>query len=92
MYVDVKPVLEEMQQCTCRRPTEPGALGCGEDCINRKVWDECNPEDCPVADICANQRIQRQEGVPGVERFMTKQKGWGVRTTKDIAAGEYCLS
>lgn len=55
----------EPQTCNCK-PTS----GCGDDCINRLVLAEC-----PVSHRCQNQKIQRHEWSPGLEKFMTDSKG-----------------
>ncbi|XP_046489203.1 histone-lysine N-methyltransferase ash1 isoform X1 [Neodiprion pinetum] len=87
IYYDVKPTtLYEAQACECKAET-----GCGEDCINRMVFSECSPQLCPCAEKCRNQKIQRHEWAPGLQRFMTEDKGWGVKTQEHIRSGEFIL-
>ncbi|KAH8371333.1 hypothetical protein KR093_006987 [Drosophila rubida] len=74
--------------CNCK-PQASGA--CLDNCLNRMVYTECAPSNCPAGDKCRNQKIQRHEVAPGVERFMTTDKGWGVRTKLPIAKGTYIL-
>ncbi|KAH8410780.1 hypothetical protein KR222_007582, partial [Zaprionus bogoriensis] len=74
--------------CNCK-PQANGA--CLDNCLNRMVYTECAPSNCPAGDKCRNQKIQRHEVAPGVERFMTADKGWGVRTKLPIAKGTYIL-
>lgn len=74
--------------CNCK-PQASGA--CLDNCLNRMVYTECAPSNCPAGDKCRNQKIQRHEVAPGVERFMTADKGWGVRTKLPIAKGTYIL-
>jgi hypothetical protein len=38
------------------------------------VYSECSPQLCPCKELCSNQRIQRHEWAPGLEKFMTKDK------------------
>ena len=38
-----------------------------------------------------NQRIQRHNWAQGLERFMTEEKGWGVRCRKPLKSGEFIL-
>lgn len=64
----------EAQACNCVLPSTSGHKGCGEDCINRMVYSECSPQLCPCKEFCSNQRIQRHEWAPGLEKFMTKDK------------------
>lgn len=91
VYYNVKPsYLHEPQACNCKMPDD-GAKGCGDDCINRLVFTECSSGICPLKDLCSNQKIQRHEWAPGLERFMTKEKGWGVRAKLPIKTGEFIL-
>ncbi|XP_023012167.2 histone-lysine N-methyltransferase ash1 isoform X1 [Leptinotarsa decemlineata] len=71
----------EPQSCNCKPSSN-----CGDDCINRLVLSEC-----PASHRCQNQRIQRHEWAPGIEKFMTEVKGWGVRTKQPIKSGEFIL-
>ncbi|XP_056642508.1 histone-lysine N-methyltransferase ash1 isoform X2 [Diorhabda sublineata] len=71
----------EPQSCNCKPSSN-----CGDDCINRLVYSEC-----PASHRCLNQRIQRHDGAPGLEKFMTESKGWGVRTKLPIKTGEFIL-
>ncbi|XP_046677984.1 histone-lysine N-methyltransferase ASH1L isoform X2 [Homalodisca vitripennis] len=90
VYYDVKPVLlYEAQACSCK--VEGEGKGCGEDCINRMIFSECSPQLCPCREKCSNQRIQRHEWAPGLDKFMTKDKGWGVKTKYSIKNGEFIL-
>lgn len=74
----------EPQSCNCKQT--PNNSHCGDDCINRLVLSEC-----PASHRCQNQRIQRHEWAPGLEKFMTDSKGWGVRTKLPIKNGEFIL-
>lgn len=77
MYYDVKPHTtgtNEVQACNCKMPANPKQKGCGEECINRMVFCECAPQLCPCKERCSNQRIQRHEYSPGLDRFMTREK------------------
>ena len=87
IYFDVKPtMLYEAQSCECKTES-----GCGDDCINRMVFSECTPQFCPCGDKCKNQKIQRHEWSPGLQRFMTESKGWGIRTKDSIKVGDFIL-
>lgn len=92
VYYDVKPpYMYEAQACNCSLPQKPVQKGCGEDCINRLVYSECSTQLCPCKERCSNQKIQKHDWAPGIEKFMTKDKGWGVRTKKGIKTGEFIL-
>lgn len=55
------------------------------------VYTECSGQMCPVGDKCMNQRIQRHRWAQGLERFMTTEKGWGVRCRNGLKSGEFIL-
>ncbi|KAG7209902.1 hypothetical protein KM043_011498 [Ampulex compressa] len=87
IYYDVKPTtLYEAQACECKPES-----GCGDDCINRMVFSECSPQLCPCGEKCENQKIQKHEWAPGLQKFMTEDKGWGVRTQQSIKSGDFIL-
>ncbi|XP_053986927.1 uncharacterized protein LOC128880653 isoform X1 [Hylaeus volcanicus] len=87
VYYDVKPTtLYEAQACECKPES-----GCGDDCINRMVFSECSPQLCPCGEKCENQKIQKHEWAPGLQKFMTEDKGWGVRTQQSIKTGVFIL-
>lgn len=56
--------------------------------IVRMVYTECNPSACPCGDRCDNQRIQKHQWVSGLEKFLTKDRGYGVKTSKAIKNGK----
>ncbi|XP_015917304.2 uncharacterized protein [Parasteatoda tepidariorum] len=93
VYVDIKPVdsKNDDQSCNCMPPKDHRKRGCGTDCLNRMMYVECTPNMCPCRDQCSNQRIFKHEWSPGLERFMTKNRGWGIRTTEYIRSGEFIL-
>ncbi|KAL8615961.1 hypothetical protein ACOMHN_034637 [Nucella lapillus] len=82
VYVDVKPNTKKFEPhpCNCKRPTNLEEKGCLDDCLNRVVFTECTPETCPCGEQCSNQRIQRQEWANNMEKFLTPDRGYGVRT------------
>ncbi|GBP07646.1 Histone-lysine N-methyltransferase ash1 [Eumeta japonica] len=88
VYYDVKPSAEECESVACNCAS---SSGCPEDCINRLVFAECSPQLCPCGEKCRNQRIQKHEWASGLEKFMTKNKGWGVKTKHKIPAGDFIL-
>lgn len=87
VYGDVRPnPSTDHQPCSCKPDS-----GCPDDCLNRLVYTECIPETCPCGDRCQNQKIQKHEYHPGLERYMTENKGWGIRTKQDITKGCFIL-
>ncbi|CAG0916885.1 unnamed protein product [Notodromas monacha] len=90
VYYDVKPNPQEVPICSCKCP-EGDAQGCGEDCLNRMIYAECAPNVCPCGQKCSNQRIKKHQWAQNLQRFMTDSKGWGIRSTKPISAGEFIM-
>uniref|UniRef100_A0A182PGW1 Histone-lysine N-methyltransferase n=1 Tax=Anopheles epiroticus TaxID=199890 RepID=A0A182PGW1_9DIPT len=87
VYYDVKPnPSTDNPQCNCKPDS-----GCQDDCLNRMVYTECVPEHCPCGDRCRNTCIQRHEYAPGLERFMTEEKGWGIRSRESITKGTFIM-
>ncbi|KAG2193674.1 hypothetical protein INT47_002316 [Mucor saturninus] len=93
IFVERKPQHKANEQavCHCVPPTEEGQMGCGEDCINRMLFYECEPKYCPCASQCSNQRFQRKERKKGLQVFQTEGRGWGLRTTGDIKKGDLVI-
>ncbi|XP_016986221.2 histone-lysine N-methyltransferase ash1 [Drosophila rhopaloa] len=86
----VRPNLAGFDHPTCNCKNQ-GEKSCMDNCLNRMVYTECSPGSCPAGEKCRNQKIQRHAVAPGVERFMTTDKGWGVRTKLPISKGTYIL-
>ena len=55
------------------------------------MFIECTPQTCPIPDRCSNQRIQKHLSLSCLMRFMTRNKGWGVKITEPIKAGTFIL-
>lgn len=90
-FADIKPVSDiEENICDCKPPS-PGKKGCGPDCLNRCMLIECDPKLCPCKETCSNQRMLKNEWAPGLQRFLTGNCGWGVRTTEEIKEGDFIL-
>ncbi|KAJ3053926.1 Histone-Lysine N-Methyltransferase ash1l [Rhizophlyctis rosea] len=80
IFVDRKPrKLSETPVCTCVVPAD-GSMGCGESCLNRCMFIECDPKSCALGDKCSNQAFQRRECVSALEVHRTEQRGFGLRT------------
>lgn len=49
--------------------------------------------ECPPAcgDNCLNRRIQKHDWAHGIKRFLTHEKGYGVKTKEEIRKGEFIL-
>ncbi|KAK4337209.1 hypothetical protein RND71_043308 [Anisodus tanguticus] len=92
VFFDVKPTSNfDEQSCVCVKPEDPNALGCTSDCLNRAMFVECNPNLCPCGEKCSNQKLLKNEWAPGLERFLTRNRGWGVRTTNFIKKSSFII-
>lgn len=66
------------ERCQCEPNTK-----CGDLCLNRATYIECDVNECPCGNSCTNNRIQR--GIfPRIEKFDSGDKGWGVRSVDKI--------
>ena len=73
------------QLCECKESEFKCA---GDDCLNRVVFTECPPA---CGENCMNRRIQKHEWAPDIKRFLTEDKGYGVKTLKLIKRGDFIL-
>ncbi|XP_052283595.1 uncharacterized protein LOC127880288 isoform X2 [Dreissena polymorpha] len=89
IYVDARPICRnEAHSCNCKTPSSATEKGCGEDCLNRLIYTECSADLCPCGPSCSNQAIQKRQFAPCLQKFLTKDRGFGVRTTKPVKAGD----
>ena len=87
VFYDVKPTPKfKSPACHCQ------AGDCGEKCLNRMTFTECDPETCPLGDTsCSNLVIQKHLSSVVVQRFMTNEKGFGIRTKTHINPGSFIM-
>lgn len=87
IYSDsVNPIRSfDLHQCSCKPEYK-----CGNDCLNRMVYTECNPESCVAGQNCQNTKIQ-QNITASVEFFKTQNKGWGVKANELIEADTFII-
>ncbi|KAI8351545.1 hypothetical protein BD560DRAFT_409274 [Blakeslea trispora] len=93
IFVERKPLTTSADPvvCHCQRPSNESQSGCGEDCINRMLFYECDPRFCPCGEQCSNQRFQRKERKKELQIFQTENRGWGLRTLVDIKKDELVI-
>ena len=92
VYFDIKPIAKDLEGHACQCDAfDPSPEKCGEDCLNRMTYTECDPKLCPSGDRCTNNMIQKHKTSPGLERFMTTEKGWGIRTKHAIRSGRFIM-
>ena len=59
-----------------------------EDCLNRLIFTEC-PSAC--GENCGNRKIQKHIWAPDLKKYLTPEKGYGVKTPLTIKKGEFIL-
>lgn len=80
-----KSFKSEMMKCECLPDSK-----CGEECLNRLSLQECTRKDCNCGDNCTNAQIQMPTKLQ-LDVFKTIDKGWGVKTLKDIKSGTFII-
>ncbi|KAI9243830.1 hypothetical protein BDA99DRAFT_529816 [Phascolomyces articulosus] len=90
IYVGRRPCKTDHQaaKCQCEVPSDEKTPGCGDDCLNRMLFYECDPRTCPCEDKCTNRRFQQKKYITDLEPFPTTHRGWGLRTLVAISKGE----
>ena len=56
-------------------------------CVCSMVYTECTPGICPCGEQCSNQRIQRHQSAVKFDKFLTLNRGFGVKTVNAIHSG-----
>jgi histone-lysine N-methyltransferase SETD2 len=79
---------EDVMLCACA----PGAdgRGCGEECLNRTLFYECDSRFCPCGEACGNQRFQRQQYCR-IEMRRAGRKGHGLFAGQRIRKGDFIV-
>ncbi|KAJ1090786.1 hypothetical protein NDU88_003915 [Pleurodeles waltl] len=79
--------LSEIPRCNCK-PTDENPCGLDTECLNRMLQYECHPQVCQAGERCQNQNFTKRL-YSETEIIKTDQRGWGLRTTKNIKKGEF---
>ena len=75
--------------CSCIPDPVTGA-GCGDECINRDVLVECDPNFCPCGASCQNQKFQSKKYAK-LDIRRTGKKGHGLFTKQALKKGEFII-
>ncbi|VVC34673.1 Zinc finger, PHD-type,Zinc finger, RING-type,PWWP domain,Zinc finger, RING/FYVE/PHD-type,Zinc [Cinara cedri] len=76
---------KNMSPCDCN-PNQENPCGLDSDCINRILTYECHPKLCRAGHKCNNQNFEKRL-YPKMVPFLTKHKGWGLKTLVNIKEG-----
>ena len=75
--------------CSCV-PDPVSGVGCGDECINRDVLVECDPNFCPCGSKCLNQKFQSKKYAK-LDIRRTGKKGHGLFTKQSLRKGEFII-
>ena len=82
-----KPDKLEVTECIC---TADEGSRCGEDCLNRMMYIECDVKTCPAGKLCQNQRMSKRR-YSKIKEFKTEARGWGMRALEDLSPGDLII-
>lgn len=83
----IQTVLERSEWPICQCKTDDP---CKNECLNKMLYYECNPQMCTNKDKCQNQRMQR--GLHAKTKiFRSVQKGWGLKADEEIKMGDFVI-
>eukprot|EP01133_Synstelium_polycarpum_P008447 gene8447-9937_t len=83
-----KPYFEDdIATCNC---TNSSTSPCGEPCLNRKSFYECDKESCFWGEKCQNMRFQQLKYAQIVP-FNAAKKGWGLKAVRTIADKDFII-
>eukprot|EP00891_Asterochloris_glomerata_P001344 jgi/Astpho2/1344/e_gw1.00024.73.1_t len=80
---------DDIMICNCKRPSD-GRPGCGEDCLNRSLAQECHPDWCPCGEQCSNQMFARKRYAK-IKTERAGQKGFGLFAEQDLKEGQFVI-
>ncbi|KAH8288582.1 hypothetical protein KR054_005609, partial [Drosophila jambulina] len=83
------PNMEDISACGCPSDAEHP---CGPDsgCINRLLFNECNPEVCRAGQRCENQMFELRKS-PSMEVVYMNERGFGLVCREPIAQGDFVI-
>ncbi|KAH8383978.1 hypothetical protein KR009_011560 [Drosophila setifemur] len=81
--------LEEMSTCDCQ-PDYEHPCGPESGCLNRMLFNECNPEYCRAGNRCENQMFELRKS-PRLEVIYMNERGFGLVCREPIAEGTFVI-
>ncbi|KAH8313865.1 hypothetical protein KR067_012960, partial [Drosophila pandora] len=81
--------LEELSACDCL-PEHDHPCGPESGCLNRMLYNECNPDFCRAGDRCEN-RMFEQRISPRLEVVYMNERGFGLVCREPIAEGTFVI-
>ena len=65
-------------------------VGCGSECLNRKLRFCCDARTCPCGESCSNRPLS-QLAQPKTKITRTENRGWGLFLLEDVKAGTFIV-
>ncbi|XP_039494050.1 probable histone-lysine N-methyltransferase Mes-4 [Drosophila santomea] len=81
--------LEDLSACYCQ-PGDEHPCGPDSGCINRMLFNECNPEFCKAGNRCENQMFEQRKS-PRLEVVYMNERGFGLVNREPIAEGDFVI-
>lgn len=88
-YLCPRPPKLEIPECGCE--VDENGESCGEDCINRMLYVECDPKVCKGGKKCRNQRLAKRMHPHKLHEFKTEGRGWGLKCEVDLEPGDFVV-
>lgn len=73
--------------CKCVPVTEVGMKSCGESCLNRLSYTECNNDNCICGPACGNRGMSKRQFAK-CRPTREHGKGWGLITVNGVKRGD----
>ncbi|EDV53357.1 probable histone-lysine N-methyltransferase Mes-4 [Drosophila erecta] len=81
--------LEDLSACYCQ-PGDEHPCGPDSGCLNRMLFNECNPEFCKAGSRCENQMFEQRKS-PRLEVVYMNERGFGLVNREPIAEGDFVI-
>ncbi|KAH8277415.1 hypothetical protein KR026_010650 [Drosophila bipectinata] len=81
--------LEDLSACDCR-PEQDHPCGPEAGCLNRMLFNECNPDFCRAGDACENRMFEKRIS-PRLEVVYMNERGFGLVCREPIAEGTFVI-
>ncbi|XP_016036654.2 probable histone-lysine N-methyltransferase Mes-4 [Drosophila simulans] len=81
--------LEDLSTCNCL-PVDEHPCGPEAGCLNRMLFNECNPDYCKAGSLCENRMFEQRKS-PRLEVVYMNERGFGLVNREPIAAGDFVI-
>ncbi|XP_037891869.1 probable histone-lysine N-methyltransferase Mes-4 [Glossina fuscipes] len=81
--------IEKVSKCNCKA-SDQNPCGPYSNCLNRVLFNECNPKICPAKERCQNQMFESRIS-PRLDVVHMKDRGFGLVCREFIPAGAFVI-